>query len=114
MFEKYHARKTTVGGITFASRKEAARYMELKALERAGRISDLKLQVPFLLIESHRKKNGRMEPKCTYVADFTYDVILSPGKTEHVVEDVKGFRTPVYVIKRKLMLDRYGIEIRET
>lgn len=102
---KYHASKTEIDGIRFDSRKEAARYSELKLLERAGEIRDLQLQVPFELIP---KQEG--ERACTYVADFVYHIA---GTGELVVEDAKGMRTDVYKIKRKLMLWRHGIKISE-
>jgi len=101
---KYHARKTTVDGITFASAKEANRYSQLKLLQRAGVISSLQIQVPYTLIE--KSQYGR---KITYVADFVY---RENGKK--VVEDTKGFKTPVYALKRRLMAEIYGIEIKET
>jgi len=100
---KYGARKTVVDGITFDSQREANRYAELKLLERAGEISDLKLQVPFELIP---KQPGERAVK--YTADFTY---TEDGET--VVEDVKGVKTRDYVLRRKLLLWRHGIRIRE-
>ena len=100
---KYHAIKTTVNGILFDSKREAHRYYELLLLEKAGEISDLKLQVPYELIP---KQKG--ERACIYKADFVY---RQNGET--IVEDVKGVRTDAYKIKRKLMLWRYGIRIRE-
>lgn len=101
---KYNAKKTYVDGIAFDSKKEAKRYQELKLLERGGVISDLDCQVKFELIP---KQEG--ERPCYYVADFVY---TENGKK--VVEDVKGFRTDVYKLKRKLMLERHGIKILET
>lgn len=104
---KYNAKKVVLDGHTFDSRKEAKRYGELKLLERAGIIKDLKLQVFFELVPSNKKERG-----VAYVADFTY---FEDG--EYVVEDVKSSMTrklSTYIIKRKLMLDRYGITIRET
>lgn len=100
---KYHAKKTVVDGIIFQSRKEAKRYQELKLMQRAGLISDLRRQVKYELIP---KQQG--ERAVSYIADFVY---TEDGKT--VVEDVKGVRTPVYKIKKKLMLWRHGIRIRE-
>ena len=109
---KYHARKVTVDGITFASRKEAARYQELRLLERAGAISDLRLQERFELIPSQRINGKVVERPVSYVADFVY---TEDGAT--VVEDVKGYTKSraydVFVIKRKLMLEKHGIQIRE-
>jgi hypothetical protein len=98
---KYGARKTEVDGITFDSAKEAKRYGELKLLERAGEIAELELQPKYDLTVKGQKV-------CTYKADFRY--------FEHgceVVEDVKGMRTPVYRLKKKLMKACHGIEIRE-
>lgn len=100
---KYNAQKTKVDGIAFDSKKEARRYRELKLLENAGDIFDLRFQVPFELIP---KQKG--ERAVVYKADFTY---WQDGK--YIVEDAKGVRTDVYKIKKKLMLWRHGIAIRE-
>lgn len=124
MRSKYGNRKTVVNGIEFDSRKEAVRYQELRLLERAGKISGLRLQEKFVLIPSQREastevyksgsQKGRRKPgkllekECSYIADFCYT-----ENGEIVVEDTKGFRTEAYKIKRKLMLERYGIRIRE-
>ena len=116
---KYHAKKTVVDGIVFDSKKEARQYGVLKALEKAGEISDLNRQVEFLLIPEQREpdtigtrggihKGKIIERKVTYVADFTY---MRDG--EFVVEDVKGIKTKEYILKRKMMLHNYGIRIRE-
>ena len=107
---KYNNKKITVNGQVFDSKKEANRYKELRLLEKAGAIKDLRMQVKFTLIPSQRDEaTGKVvERECSYKADFVYE---EDGKT--VVEDVKGFRTKEYVIKRKLMLWRYGIKIRE-
>ena len=106
---KYKNKKITVDGQTFDSKKEANRYQELLLLEKAGAIKNLSRQVKFVLIPSQRDENGKViERECSYKADFKYEEGL---KT--VVEDVKGFRTKEYIIKRKLMLYQYGIRIRE-
>lgn len=116
---KYGSRKAEVDGLVFDSRREARRYMELRALERAGRISGLELQRTFELVPSQRgpstkTKTGRerlgkvLERPVTYKADFCY---VEDGRL--VVEDVKGMRTKDYVIKRKLMLWIHGIRIKE-
>lgn len=106
---KYNNKKITVDGQKFDSKKEANRYKELKLLEKAGEIQDLRTQVKFVLIPSQRDENGKLiERECSYKADFKYEEGL---KT--VVEDVKGYRTKEYIIKRKLMLYQYGIRIRE-
>lgn len=125
---KYGNKKVTVDGIEFDSQKEARRYCELKLLQRAGKISDLQLQREFELIPAqyetfarYGKKGQRLqdgkrciEKSCTYKADFCY---MQDGRL--VVEDAKGYRDPAsagyakFVIKRKLLLWRYGIKIIE-
>lgn len=106
---KYNARKVEIDSITFDSKKEAARYCELKLMQRAGEIRGLQLQVEYELIP---KQAG--ERACNYIADFVYQDVAS-GKT--VVEDVKGYKKGaaynIFAIKRKLMLWRYGIEVQE-
>ena len=106
---KYNNKKITVDGQKFDSKKEANRYKELRLMEKAGVIKNLSRQVKFVLIPSQRDENGKVvERECSYRADFKYEEGI---KT--VVEDVKGFRTKEYIIKRKLMLYQYGIRIRE-
>lgn len=99
---KYNATKTEVDGIEFDSKAEAEYYANLKMLERAGVIQDLKLQPRFLLQDSFTYR-GHKERKIEYVADFEYML-----NGERVVVDVKGLRTQVYNIKRKLFLKKYG------
>ena len=105
---KYHNRKTTYYGETFDSQKEADYWLYLKAEERAGNITDLKRQMKFELVP---KMSGeyRSERAVYYVADFTY--YDKAGKW-HVV-DVKGMKTELYKLKRKLMLYRKGISVEE-
>lgn len=103
MRNKYHAEKTEIDGIKFASRKEARRYQELKLLQRAGVIKDLKLQVPFVLFE--KNEYGRV---IKYVADFTYY-----EGDQYVVEDVKGILTPLYKLKKRIVAEHFGIKIKE-
>lgn len=113
---KYKNRKAVIDGITFDSRKEADRYMELRLLEKAGEIQNLHRQVKFVLIpkqysktEFTKKGKQRLaEHECSYVADFVY----KKGR-ETIVEDTKGYRTADYIIKRKLLLYMYGIRIKE-
>lgn len=107
MGSKYHNRKVEVDGIMFDSVREASRWRELKHQESVGMISDLRRQVKFTLIPFNRG-TIRNERECSYRADFVY---TRDGQV--IVEDVKGVWTEAYKIKRKLMLDRYGIEIRE-
>lgn len=117
MRNKYHAQKCVVGGEAFDSRKEARRYSELLILKKAGEITNLQRQVKYILIPSQREcviKNGVpkmgkvIERECSYIADFVYE---EDGKT--VVEDVKGYKTKDYMIKRKLMLYVHGIRVKE-
>ena len=106
---KYHSRKTTIDGMTFDSIKEAKRYRDLSLLQRAGEISDLRTQVKYTLVPSQKKPSGGTERPVTYTADFVYK---DKGGKE-VVEDVKGVRTQQYTIRRKLMLERHRIEVKE-
>ena len=123
---KYKNTKTTTfDGIVHDSAKEARRWGELLLLERAGKITGLKRQVEFELIPPQyetyerysktgkRLKDGRrlVERAVVYRADFVY---YDADKGETVVEDTKGVKTKEYIIKRKMMLYRYGIRIKET
>lgn len=113
---KYGNRKVKRDGMVFDSKREADRWNDLKLLEKAGEISDLKRQVKYVLIpKQYSKKEFTKEGKpkvaereVSYIADFVY---MEGG--EVVVEDSKGFRTDDYIIKRKLMLYIHGIQIRE-
>lgn len=105
---KYHNKKVIIDGIPFPSQKEGNRYLQLKKLQEEGIISDLKLQVPFVLIEPFTL-NGKKYRKMEYVADFVY---FRDG--EQIVEDTKGYRTEIYKIKKKLMAYLYHIQIKET
>lgn len=93
----------------YASKREAKRASELLLLESAGKIEGLAFQQPFELISAQYVDGKCVERSCKYVADFVY---YENG--ERVVEDAKGFRDPVYRIKRKMMLATFGIRIRET
>ena len=99
---KYRNRKTEAGGHMFASQKEAKRYGELQTMEKAGEIADLKLQVRFPIKVNDKKV-------CSYVADFVY---LDKGN-RLIVEDVKGYRTTVFILKAKLFEAVYGFAITE-
>lgn len=98
--------RTEVDGVGFHSKREAGRYQQLQLLIRNGEVRDLLLQVPFRI-----EVNGKLI--CTYIADFAY-VELRKGIWQEVVEDVKGYRTPMYRLKKKLMKIILGIDIRET
>ena len=118
---KYHNRKYSADGEVFDSKKEYQRWQELKLLEKAGEITDLRRQVPFEIIPEQREpdtigprggvRKGRIiERKAVYIADFVY----KDADGLEVVEDFKGMRTKDYILKRKLILFRFGIRIFES
>lgn len=112
---KYGNRKTEVDGILFDSKKEAERWGELKLLLRAGEIKELKRQVKYCIIPTIEGDGGKAVQKATYyVCDFQYYEKVGSG-WKLVVEDVKSVatKTAVYLLKKKLMRWRYGIEIKE-
>jgi hypothetical protein len=94
-----------------ASAREARRAEALRLRALAGEITELREQVPFELLPAQYEGGECIERSCSYVADFVYTDVAS-GK--QVVEDAKGYRDPVYRIKRKLMLRVHGIRILET
>ena len=100
---KFHSKPTTLDGYRFDSMAEARRYGELKLLERAGEITSLELQPKFEIVveDAHI---------CYYFADFIY---WDNATDKWVVEDVKGVRTAVYKLKKKLVEAIYGITITE-
>lgn len=112
---KYGAKKIKdpATGYEFDSKKEFYRWCELRIMERAGKISDLKRQVKYVLIPAQRDESGKLiEREVSYIADFEY---IQDGKK--VVEDVKGYKRgaayQLFSIKRKLMLLQ-GIRVKET
>ena len=122
---KYGNKKTYAYGIQFDSKHEAETFIKLKILQDKGLINHLEIQKKYVLIESqyapsteiykrgeHKgepKKGKLLEKEVSYYADFDYYT----KEGEHVVADAKGCRTKDYIIKRKLMLERYGIQIKE-
>lgn len=105
---KYHNKKVIIDGIEFDSQKEGNYYLKLKMLQKAGKIKNLKLQVEFVLLETIRVGESTYR-KTKYIADFTY---LDEENKLHVV-DVKGFKTKDYILKKKLMAWKYGINVEE-
>ena len=123
---KYKAVKTTIDGITFDSKKEAKRYTELKLLEKSGHITHLELQPEYQITINGAKI-------CKYKADFRYFTVraennersynskgewqtptMTGDKEGQIVEDVKGFKTPIYRLKKKLVEASYpGTLIKE-
>lgn len=116
VWNKYGAKRVGI----HASKREHYRAQELRLMERAGLISDLREQVPYVLIPAQYGECGKdfkgrtsrvlLERACSYIADFVY-TDTATGQT--IVEDTKGFRTKEYIIKRKLMLHVHGIRIKE-
>lgn len=121
---KYGAEKVTIDGIKFDSKKEANRYRDLKILEKIGEITNLQMQVKYVLIPAQREpdtvgkrggiiKGKLIEREVSYIADFVYTDVNG----NRVVEDVKGYRGggayEVFKIKRKLMLYIQKIKVEE-
>jgi len=123
---KYKAVKTTIDGITFDSKREAKRYTELKLLEKAGHITHLELQPEYQITINGAKI-------CKYKADFRYFTVRQENREQYtnskgewqtptitgdkegqIVEDVKGFKTPIYRLKKRLVEACYpGTQIKE-
>ena len=111
---KYHAKKVTLAlsdgtEHTFDSKHEAEVYQELALMEKAGEISNLRIQIPYELIPPQVAPSGKKFRNCRYFADF----VFTDKDGHEVVWDAKGLKTKEYIIKRKLMLYVWGIEIRE-
>lgn len=107
---KYRNKKVVIDNIKFDSQLEANRYVELKLLQRAKQISNLRLQVPFVLQEGF-KKNGKSYQAIKYIADFVYE---ENGQT--IVEDTKSkaTMTELYKVKKKLFEKKYqNLTIKE-
>lgn len=107
---KYNNQKKTVDGITFDSILEARRYTVLKSRLEAGTISDLRLQPHYTIMEGYKDLSGTYIRPVQYIADFSY-IINEDGR--RIVEDAKGVRTEAYAIKRKLVRDRFGVDVVE-
>lgn len=107
---KYRNQKVTIDGITFQSLKEGGRYRVLKLLVKAKEIKDLELQKKFELQPAYTNANGKHIRAINYLADFYYyDNKLGC----YVVEDVKGFRTKEYLLKKKMFEYKYNAIIKE-
>ncbi len=100
---KYNAKKTIIGNLKFDSKKEANYYLTLKAKRINGEIRSIKLQPEFLILRGFTLENGERIKGIKYVADF--EVEYADGHKEIV--DVKGLRTDVYKMKKKMLLDMY-------
>lgn len=109
---KYHNKPIVTQDGKFDSQREYSRWCELKLMQRAGLITDLRRQVKFNLVPAQRAqgKQGKvLEYPVDYIADFVYT-----ADGQQIVEDSKGAKTPDYIIKRKLMLWLHSIRIKET
>ncbi|HWQ64827.1 MAG TPA: DUF1064 domain-containing protein [Methanospirillum sp.] len=111
---KYHNIKTIVDDITFDSKKEARRYLDLKLLQRAGEVVSYFRQPEFVIINKHRNPwTGKMERENKYRGDFA---VKYKGMNHWVIEDVKGgdaTKTKDFLLKRKLFIIRYPcLELR--
>lgn len=121
MRSKYGNKKAKHDGMIFDSRRERNRYIILSALQRAGEISDLRMQVTYELLpaiyemeEKQLKTKVKMVQRCAqravhYIADFVY----KDKEGNEVVEDAKGLRTKEYLLKKKMMRSLLGIQIKE-
>ena len=95
---KFNARSSTYNGISFRSKKEGARYLELLIMQKAGDVVFFLMQVPF-----------RLAGGVKYVVDF----VVFWGNGDITFEDVKGYKTPMYLTKKKMVEDLYPIQIKE-
>ena len=111
---KYGNKKVEVDGMVFDSKKEAAVFLEFKIMQDGGMIKDLQCQVPFELIPKQTAPSGSKFREVKYIADFVYTDCMSG---EQVVVDVKGYKKGasdnIFTLKKKMMLERYGIEVKE-
>lgn len=106
---KYRNKKVVVDGLTFDSRKEAHRWVQLRQMQDNGRITDLQRQVTFQLAPSVLLHGEfRRKRALTYTADFTY----TDEGGNLVIEDAKGLQTKEFRIKAHLMKAYLGHDIR--
>lgn len=102
---KYNAKKTTVDGITFASKLEADRYVQLRLLEKADEITALVLQPEFQILRGFiNPETGEKTRSRFYVGDFQY---IDNATNRMVVEDTKGMETPEFRLKWDLVKSLY-------
>lgn len=99
MYNKYRNKKVICDGFKFDSKREAKRWIELKLLERANKITELERQKRFELQPSYTNSNNEHIRAITYIADYYY---FDKKRGKYVVEDVKGVRTEAYKLKKKI------------
>ena len=109
MYSKYKNTKVFINGVKIDSKKEAKRLTELELLQKAGKIKDLQKQVKYELQPKY-KLNKKTIREISYIADFVYYDI---DKKDYVIEDVKGYRTDLYKLKKKMFMYKYQKEITE-
>ena len=100
---KYGNQKVEIGDRVFASKKEGKRFLELKLLERGGKIYHLECQKEFLLVPN-RYYGKELVRALKYIADFYY---FDVERNEWIAEDTKGYQPAEYKIKKKIFLDKY-------
>ncbi|GAB00772.1 MULTISPECIES: DUF1064 domain-containing protein [Acinetobacter] len=110
---KFNAQKVELDGMTFDSKKEHKRYIELKAMQQRGEIFELEHHTKFELAPKIKLEGEkRAKPALRYFADFTYYNITG----EYIVEDVKSAATrklASYRNKKHLMKTVFNIDVRE-
>ena len=106
---KYRNKPCTVGAEKYRSKRERDAHIQLLLMQKAGLISDLRREVPFVLAPPVKfSGDKRAKPALRYVADFT-----AMRNGAFCVFDAKGVRTAAYKIKRHLMMTVHGIEVQE-
>jgi hypothetical protein len=97
----------------FHSKGEANRFNELKIMEKAGEIKNIRTQVKYVLLDKipPRWNNLKGQREISYMADFVYNDCKT---NRDIVEDYKGYQTDVYKLKKKMLLARYpDMDFRE-
>ncbi len=106
---KFHATRTEVDGIAFQSKREARRWQQLRILEAAKQIRNLRRQVPYPIVVVNLE-TGEIVTVSRYFADFVYEDLTGA----EVIEDAKGFKTETYKLKKRLVEAQYGVRIYES
>lgn len=108
---KYHNQPQQIGNESYRSKREAKRHQDLLRLQKAGYITGLTREVPFVLAPGVKiDGEKRARPAVRYVADFVFTDMRT---CKVVVEDAKGVQTPLYRLKKHLMKTVHGIDVRE-
>lgn len=99
-YSKYRNKRLVIDGFKFDSQKEANYFLYLKSEHDAGRLKNVTMQPEFVLQNSFKDRNGKTHRKIKYIADF---LIEYPDGRKEII-DVKGFKTEIYKLKKKLFL----------